>query len=70
VTVEWAAVVRAASERASPVLCGAPQFVTMRCPPLDISKDRQPAPASEEWRSGGGPPTSAITTVRPACRRS
>jgi hypothetical protein len=27
----------------------------MRCPPLDISKDRQPAPASEEWRSGGGP---------------
>ena len=70
VTVEWAAVARAASDKASPVRCGAPQLVTMRCPPLDISKERQPAPASREWWSGGGPPTSAITTVPPACRRS
>ena len=45
---------------------GAPQLTTMRCAPLENSKERQPAPASaDRARRRAGAPTSATRSVPP-----
>jgi len=69
VTVECAAVARAASRQASLFCAGSPQLTTMRRRLVENSKERQPACA---WRlkiPGGGAPVSAITTLPPPSSR-
>ena len=67
--VEWAAVSRQARRQSLRIWPGAPQLTMKRLRPELISKASVPAWAWPLAAIGGGRPTSATTTVRPASSR-
>ncbi|MNL62930.1 hypothetical protein D3C87_1870040 [compost metagenome] len=70
VTVECAAVIRAIWRNRSPANFGAPELITNRVLPEDISNERQPAWALRDRSTESGRPVSTMTTVFSIDRRS